>query len=120
MQKGVSIKNAMDNLSILIGSTYEQGFIRFGNFFKVYVQASPEYRALPQDLLNLYTKNNREEMVPYSAFMSIKKTHGLNEITRYNMYTSSAIRGEAASGFSSGEAIKAIEEEAAKLPKDDD
>lgn len=118
MQKGVSIGKAMDNLSILIGSTYELGFIRFGNFFKVYVQAAPEYRALPEDLLQLYVKNNRDEMVPYSAFMKIKKTHGLNEITRYNMYTSSAIRGEAAPGYSSGEAIKAIEQVAKEtLPR---
>lgn len=118
MQKGVSIGKAMDNLSILIGSTYELGFIRFGNFFKVYVQASPEYRRLPDDLLKLYVKNNRDEMVPYSAFMSIKKGQGLNEITRYNMYTSSAIRGEPAPGYSSGEAIKVIEEVAQKtLPR---
>ncbi len=116
MQKGVSIGKAMDNLGILIGSTYEQGFIRFGNFFKVYVQALPQYRALPEDVLQLYVKNDRDEMVPYSAFMSIKKGHGLNEITRYNMFNSSAIRGEPAPGFSSGEAIKAIQEEAAKLP----
>lgn len=118
MQKGVSIGKAMDNLSILIGSTYELGFIRFGTFSKVFVQAAPEYRALPDDLMKLYVKNNRDEMVPYSAFMSIRKTHGLNEITRYNMYTSSAIRGEPAAGYSSGEAIKAIEEVAAKtLPR---
>ncbi|SKA41120.1 hydrophobic/amphiphilic exporter-1, HAE1 family [Chitinophaga eiseniae] len=114
MQKGVSIGKAMDNLSILIGSTYELGFIRFGNFLKVYVQAAPEYRRLPDDLMKLYVKNNRDEMVPYSAFMSIKKTHGLNEITRYNMYNSSAIRGEPAAGYSSGEAIKIIQEVAAK------
>jgi HAE1 family hydrophobic/amphiphilic exporter-1 len=118
MQKGVSIARAMDNLSILIGSTYELGFIRFGNFLKVYVQASPEYRRLPDDLLQLYVKNNRDEMVPYSAFMSIRKTHGLNEITRYNMYNSSAIRGEPAPGYSSGEAIKIIQEVADKtLPR---
>lgn len=118
MQKGVSIGKAMDNLSILIGSTYELGFIRFGNFLKVYVQASPEYRALPEDLLKLYVKNNRDEMVPYSAFMSIEKTHGLNEITRYNMYNSSAIRGEPAKGYSSGEAMEVIKEVAAKtLPR---
>lgn len=117
MQKGVSIGKAMDNLSIMIGSTYEQGFIRFGNFFKVYVQASPEYRRLPEDILKLYVKNDRDEMVPYSAFMKIKKSHGLNEITRYNMYTSSAIRGEPAPGYSSGEAIKAIEEVAKTLPR---
>ncbi|WP_346239145.1 efflux RND transporter permease subunit [Niabella insulamsoli] len=110
MQKGVSIGKAMDNLSILIGSTYEQGFIRFGNFFKVYVQAAPGYRQLPDDVLNLYIKNNRDEMVPYSSFMKIIKKQGLNEITRYNMYTSSAINGAPAAGFSSGEAIAAIQE----------
>lgn len=56
MQKGVSIGNALDNLDILIGSTYEQGFIRFGQFFKVYVQASPEFRNLPADILKFYAK----------------------------------------------------------------
>ncbi len=118
MQKGVSIGKAMDNLSILIGSTYELGFVRFGTALKVYVQASPEYRALPDDLMKLYVKNDRDEMVPYSAFMSIKKSHGLNEITRYNMYTSSAIRGEPAAGYSSGEAIEAIRQVAAQtLPR---
>jgi len=118
MQKGVNIARAMDNLSILIGSTYELGFVRFGTFFKVYVQASPEYRALPNDLLRLYVKNNRDEMVPYSAFMTLKKTHGLNEVTRYNMYPSSAIKGEPAPGYSTGEAIRAIQEVAAQtLPR---
>ncbi len=118
MQKGVSIGKAMNNLSILIGSTYEQGFIRFGNFFKVYVQAAPEYRALPDDLLKLYVKNDRDEMVPYSAFMKIKKKQGLNEITRFNMYTASAINGAPAMGYSSGEAIKVIQEVAkSTLPR---
>lgn len=118
MQKGVNVETAMNNLSILIGSTYELGFIRFGTFFKVYVQAAPEYRALPDDILKLYVKNNRDEMVPYSSFMTMKKTHGLNEITRYNMYPSSAIKGEPAPGFSTGEAIEAIQEVAAQtLPR---
>ncbi|WP_306354135.1 efflux RND transporter permease subunit [Flavobacterium sp. '19STA2R22 D10 B1'] len=118
MQKGVSIGKAMNNLSILVGSTYELGFVKFGTFYKVYVQSSPEYRQLPEDVLKLYVKNNRDEMVPYSAFMKIKKTQGLNEITRYNMYTSSAIRGEPAKGYSSGEAIAAIQEVAQKtLPR---
>ncbi|MBX3231429.1 MAG: efflux RND transporter permease subunit [Labilithrix sp.] len=118
MQKGVSIKNAMDNLDILIGSTYEQGFIRFGNFFKVYTQSAPEFRRLPSDVLNLYVKNDRGEMVPYSAFMTLRKTQGPNEITRYNMYNSAAIRGEPAKGYTSGEAIAAVREVAAEtLPR---
>jgi HAE1 family hydrophobic/amphiphilic exporter-1 len=118
MQKGVSIKRAMENLDILIGSTYEQGFVRFGNFFKVYTQAAPEFRRFPTDVLNLYVKNDREEMVPYSAFMSLRKTQGPNEITRYNLYNSAAIRGEPARGYTTGDAIAAVREVAAQtLPR---
>lgn len=110
MQKGVSIGEAMENLDVLIGSTYEQGFIRFNTFFKVYTQASPEYRRLPSDILNLFIKNDHGEMVPYSAFMSVKKTQGPNEITRFNLYTSSSIRGIPAPGYTTGDAINAIRE----------
>ena len=110
MQKGVTIGNAMNTLSIFVGSTYELGFIKFQRFFKVFVQASPEYRKVPSDLMNLYVKNDRGEMVPFSAFMRIKKKQGANEINRYNMYNTAAIRGAPAKGFSSGEAIKAVQE----------
>jgi HAE1 family hydrophobic/amphiphilic exporter-1 len=114
MQKGVSIGNAMNTLSIFVGSTYEQGFIKYQRFFKVFVQAAPEYRKLPTDIMNLYVKNNRDEMVPFSAFMKIHKKQGANEINRYNMYNTAAIRGGPARGYSSGEAIKAVQEVAAK------
>jgi HAE1 family hydrophobic/amphiphilic exporter-1 len=118
MQKGVSIKAAMDNLNILIGSTWEQGFIRFNQFYKVFVQARPEFRRYPVDLDNLFVKNNKGDMVPYSAFMTIKKKQGLNEITRYNLYTSAAIQCAPAAGFSTGQAIQAIKEVGAKtLPR---
>src|SRR5262249_24974030 len=86
MQHGGSIKAAMDNLNILIGSTWEQGFIRFNFFYKVFVQAKPEFRRYPEDLDNLFVENDKGEPVPYSAFMTIKKKQGLNEITRYNLY----------------------------------
>ena len=110
MQKGVSIKAAMDNLNILIGSTWEQGFIRFNQFYKVFVQAQPEFRRYPEDLDNLFVKNDKGEMVPYSAFMTLKKKQGLNEITRYNLYTSAAIQCAPAAGYSTGQAIQAIKE----------
>ena len=118
MQKGVSIGDAMENLNIMIGSTYEQGFIRFNNYYKVYTQAGPEFRRQPSDLLNMFVKNEEGEMVPYSAFMKIIKTQGPNEIARYNMYLSSLINGIPAKGYSSGDAINAIREVAAKsLPR---
>jgi len=118
MQKGVSVGDAMENLNIMIGSTYEQGFIRFNNFYKVYTQAGPEFRKQPSDILNMFIKNEHGEMVPYSAFMRIKKTQGPNEISRYNLYISSLINGIPAKGYSSGDAIKAIKEVAAQhLPQ---
>ncbi len=118
MQKGVSIGAAMENLNILIGSTYEQGFIRFGRFFKVYTQAAPEYRRYISDLDDYFVKNEEGEMVPYSAFMKFKKTQGPNEITRYNLYNSAAIRGLPSPGFTTGDAIAAIQEVAeATLPR---
>ncbi|CAN4274471.1 AcrB Cation/multidrug efflux pump [Methylophilaceae bacterium] len=110
MQKGVSIGKAMDNLNILIGSTYEQGFIRFNNFFKVYTQAGPEFRRYPSDILNYFVKNDDGEMVPYSAFMTMEKKQGPNEITRYNLYNSATIRANPAKGFTSDDAINAVRE----------
>ncbi|MGG7665186.1 efflux RND transporter permease subunit [Dyadobacter sp. BHUBP1] len=118
MQKGVSIGKAMDNLNIMIGSTYEQGFIKFNQFFKVYVQSDPQFRRLPSDLLKLFVKNEAGEMVPYSSFMKLKKGQGPNEITRFNLYNSAAIQGLPAKGYTTAEAIAAIREVAAKtLPK---
>jgi HAE1 family hydrophobic/amphiphilic exporter-1 len=117
-QKGVTIENATNTLSTLLGSNYEISFIKYDRQYKVIVQASPEYRALPEDVLKLYVKNNRDEMVPFSAFMHMEKVYGLSEITRHNMYNSSEISGQSAPGYSSGESIKAIQEVAKKtLPR---
>ena len=114
MQKGVSIGKAMDNLNIMIGSTYEQGFIKFNQFFKVYVQSDPAFRRLPSDLLKLFVKNDAGEMVPYSSFMRLKKGQGPNEITRFNLYNSAAIQGLPAKGYTTSDAIQAIREVAEK------
>ncbi|MCG2792263.1 MAG: efflux RND transporter permease subunit [Weeksellaceae bacterium] len=117
-QKGVTIEKAMDNLSTLVGSNYETSFIRFDRPYKVIVQASPQYRALPSDILKLYVKNNKDQMVPYSDFMHMEKVYGLSEITRHNLYNSSEVSGTPAPGYSSGDAIKAIQEVAEKtLPR---
>jgi HAE1 family hydrophobic/amphiphilic exporter-1 len=117
-QKGVTIENAMNTLSTLVGSNYETNFIKYGRQYKIIVQASPEYRALPEDILKLYVKNNRDEMVPFSAFMKMKKVYGLSEITRHNMYNAAEITGAPAIGYSSGTAIQVVKEVAEKtLPR---
>lgn len=117
-QKGVTIDNAMSTLSTLVGSNYETSFIKYDRQYKVMVQALPQYRALPQDILKLYVKNDRDEMVPFSAFMTMEKVYGLSEITRHNMYNASEVSGGAAQGYSSGSAIAAVSEVAKnKLPR---
>jgi HAE1 family hydrophobic/amphiphilic exporter-1 len=74
LQKGVAPGKALNNLATLVGSDYETGFIRFGKPYKVLVQAAPQYRAFPEDLLKLNAKNDQGEMVPYADFMTLQKT----------------------------------------------
>lgn len=117
-QKGITADNAMGTLQTLIGSEYATNFIRFGQLYRVMVQALPQYRAQPDDLLKLYIKNDKGEMVPFSSFLRVEKVYGPEQVTRYNMYPSAMINGQPAAGFSSGQAIAAIKEVAAtKLPK---
>ncbi|WP_420147663.1 efflux RND transporter permease subunit, partial [Spirosoma sp.] len=117
-QKGVSIENAMGTLQTLMGSFYASNFIRFGQMYKVMVQASPEYRAKPEDVLALRVKNDAGEMVPYSNFVRLERVYGPEQITRYNMYMSAMINGEPAAGYSSGDALRTVQEVADKtLPR---
>lgn len=116
-KKGITADAAMENLQVLFGSYYATNFIRFGQMYKVMVQAAPDYRKKPEDLLQLYVKNDKGEMVPYSTFVRLERVYGPEQITRYNMYVASMITGEAAEGYSTGDAIKAIEEVAKTLPK---
>lgn len=117
-KKGVTIDKAMSTLQTLMGSYYASNFIRFGQMYKVMVQASPEFRTKPEDVLQLYVKNNKGEMVPFSTFIRMERVYGPEQLTRYNMYTSAMINGDAAPGYSSGDAIATIQRIAAeKLPK---
>lgn len=117
-KKGVNISQVTETLQTLIGSYYATNFIRFGQLYKVLVQAGPEYRKNPDDLLTMQVKNSRGELVTISSFVKLERVFGPDVLTRYNMYTAAMITGDAAPGFSSGDAIKAIERVAAEtLPK---
>lgn len=117
-KKGVTVENAMQTLQTLLGSYYATNFIRFNQMYKVMLQVAPEYRAKPEDILKLFVKNSRGEMVPYATFIRLEKVYGPEQLTRYNMYNSAMINGEAAEGYSSGEAIAAVQRIAReKLPK---
>ncbi len=117
-QKGVTTVNMMNVLQTLLGGEYATNFIRFGQMYKVMVQALPQYRSKPEDIMKLYVKNNKGEMVPLSAFVSLTRVYGVDQITRYNMYPSAEMNGEAEDGVSSGAALAAVQEVAKdKLPK---
>jgi hydrophobe/amphiphile efflux-1 (HAE1) family protein len=117
-QKGVSIENSMRTLQTLVGSYYATNFIRFGQMYKVMLQAYPQYRATPEDILQLHVKNDQGQMVPYSTFIRLERVYGPEQISRYNMYTSAMINGDASEGHSSSDAIAAVEATAKeKLPK---
>jgi hydrophobic/amphiphilic exporter-1 (mainly G- bacteria), HAE1 family len=117
-QKGVSIERALGTLQTLLGSEYATNFIRFGQMYKVMVQALPEYRAAPEQLLRLQVRSDRGELVPLSAFMTLEKSYGVDQTTRYNMYPSAELNGEGKPGVSSGDVIKAVQETARdKLPR---
>ena len=117
-QKGVNINEVLSTLQTYLGSDYATNFIRFNQMYKVMVQSSPEFRAKPDDILKLYTKNSEGEMVAMSSFLSIEKVYGPEQITRYNMYPAAMLNGEPKEGYSSGQAIDAIKKVAEeKLPK---
>jgi hydrophobic/amphiphilic exporter-1 (mainly G- bacteria), HAE1 family len=117
-QKSVIVADVLSTLQTFLGSEYATNFIRFGQMYKVMVQALPEFRAKPEDILKLYVKNTKGEMVPISAFLSVEKVYGPEQVTRYNMYSSAMLNGEAADGYSSGQAIEAVKQVAIEhLPK---
>ena len=117
-KKGITIEQAMGTLQTLMGGNYTSNFVRFGQMYRVMVQAAPQYRAQPEDLLNLYVKNENGEMVPYSTFIRMERVYGPEQLTRYNMYTCARVNGTVAEDFSSGDAINAIKQIAEeKLPR---
>ncbi|KDN55544.1 efflux RND transporter permease subunit [Flavobacterium seoulense] len=116
-KKKISVDNAMSTLQTMLGSFYATNFIRFSQMYKVMVQASPQFRKNPESILDMYLKNDAGEMVPFSTFIKLERVYGPEVLTRYNMYMSAMINGEPADGYSSGEAIAAVERIAAeKLP----
>jgi HAE1 family hydrophobic/amphiphilic exporter-1 len=117
-QKGVTAETALSTLQTMLGSEYATNFIRFGQMYKVMVQAAPEYRATPEQLLRLQAKSSSGELVPLSSFMTIEKSAGVDQITRYNMYPSAELNGDGKPGVSSGAVLRAVQETARdKLPR---
>jgi HAE1 family hydrophobic/amphiphilic exporter-1 len=111
---GVTIDQVFSTLATYFGSTYVVQFNKFGRVFQVYAQADAQFRLRPRDIENLWVRNSQGNMVPLGTVASILPTVGAPLISLYNLYPSSSIIGLPANGFSSGEAITLMEENAAK------
>ena len=112
---GVSISDLFTTMQIYLGSVYVNDFTKFGKVFRVFVQADKNYRSSKVDINKLFVKNANGKMVPLSALLEIKEIIGPQNLSHYNMYRSIQINGAAAPGYSSGDAMKAMEEIAARV-----
>ncbi|WP_115703057.1 efflux RND transporter permease subunit [Legionella sainthelensi] len=106
---GVSIGDASDALQTYLGSSYVNLFTKFGQVFQVYVQADAPWRMSIEDVRNYYVKNKSGDMVPLGTLTDMSSTTGPSIISLYNLYPSSNIYGMAAQGYSSGQAMEALE-----------
>ena len=112
-QAGISPNDILTTLQGYYGGIYASNFNRFGKLYRVMIQADPRYRINPESLQNDKIRNGNE-MAPISQFMTLTKVYGPDNIKRFNMFTSMSVNGSPADGYSSGQAIKAIEEVAAQ------
>jgi multidrug efflux pump len=106
----VPLNNIFDALQIYLGSAYVNDFTFLGRSFQVNVQGDSRFRVTPADILKLKTRNVAGQMVPLSTMASIKETYSPAFITRYNLYTASAVSGSTSPGYSSGDAIRIMEQ----------
>ncbi|GAB6272187.1 MAG: efflux RND transporter permease subunit [Smithella sp.] len=114
---GVPIASINTTLSAAFGSDYVNDFTQGGRVKRVYIQADAPYRMLPKDLEKIYVRNTEGKMVPFSSFASGHWTSGAPQLNRFNGFPSINIWGEPAPGRSTGEAMQAMEEAVAQLPK---
>ncbi len=113
---GVPLASINDVLATAWGSSYVNDFIENGRVKKVYLQSDAKYRMLPEDIGKWYVRNNKGEMVPFSAFATPRWQYGSPRLERYNGIPSVEIMGQAATGISTGEAMAEMEKMAAQLP----
>ncbi|MFV0573011.1 MAG: efflux RND transporter permease subunit [Xanthomarina gelatinilytica] len=113
---GVPISSIFSNLQGYIGSIYAADFARFGKQYRVYVQAKPEDRSSTTSLNEMYIRTGSGEMTPITQFVNLKRVYGPQSVTRFNLYNSSKVTGASKPGFSTGDAIAVVNEEAKKLP----
>src|SRR5437763_5877734 len=110
---GVKVTDVSAALQIYLGSAYVNDFNLFGRTFRVTAQAGDEYRNDPNDVLRIRVRNSSGDTVPLGSFTTIRNTSGPYRVPRYNLYPAAELDGNAAPGYSQGQAIAIIEKLAA-------
>ena len=111
---GVNVNTVLNTLQGYFGGVYASDFNKFGKQYRVMMQSHPDFRAKEADLNKVYVRTEQGMMAPISEFVTLKKTYGPEFINRFNLFTSTTVTGSPNKGYSSGDAIKAIEEVAAQ------
>ncbi|HWQ08328.1 MAG TPA: efflux RND transporter permease subunit, partial [Holophaga sp.] len=112
---GVPIQEVNQTMGALLGSSYINDFNRFGRIYRVFLQAEPEFRTSPKSLSQFFVRSGDGQMIPLDTLVTMRETHGASFTTRFNLYRAAEISGVPATGYSSDEAHKALEETAAKV-----
>ncbi len=115
---GVPVDSVFSTLQAYLSGLYVNDFVRFGRVYKVFLQAESQFTDKPADIGQFYVRNNSGQMVPLSTLVTVGKTSGPNFVTRFNLYNAAEMIGAPAAGYSSGQAIKAIEEVMKTLPSE--
>jgi hydrophobic/amphiphilic exporter-1 (mainly G- bacteria), HAE1 family len=105
----VPLNNIFETLRAYLGSSFVNLFNKYNQIYQVYIQADQANRVNPDDIKRLYTRNVQGEMVPLGSLLEVRRSYGAELITRYNQYPAAPIFGAAATGFSSGQALKLME-----------
>ncbi|HXX68333.1 MAG TPA: multidrug efflux RND transporter permease subunit [Polyangiaceae bacterium] len=113
LAEGVPIGEIYNALQTFLGGSYVNDFTRFGRQWRVFLQAEPAYRTGPEDIGQFYVRNGRGDMVPLSSFVRVRRTVGPEYTVRFNLYRAVEILGGQAPGYSSGQALSALEDVAA-------
>ncbi len=113
---GVPVDSVFQTLQAYLSGMYVNDFVKFGRVYKVFLQAEPEYTNTPGDIGKFFVRNNEGGMVPLSTLVKVSKMSGPNFTTRFNLYLAAEMMGAPAPGYSSAQALKAMEEVMATMP----
>ena len=114
-RNGISPGDVLSVLSGYIGGSYASNMNRFSKLYRVMYQAAPEFRLDTESLQNMFVRNSQGEMSPINQYLKLTRIYGPQSISRFNLFTAISINGNAADGYSSGQAIQAVREVSEKV-----